>query len=450
MRIELTAPGRFTDLLRHRYNLVDIPRITGITIDSRQARAGDLFISIVGNQCDGHDFAHLAIKSGAVAVMAERDIPGLPSKAIVIPTTNTIRELGDLAQVWRDMYSPRTIGITGSNGKTTTKNLSVSVLKKRYSVLGTEHSYNSTIGLPLTLLRLGQKSEVLVLEMGSNCPGEIAYLARLSRPDVGLITNISETHVANLSNKEGVIREKQALFEALSPDGTAIVNVDDDAVARMGTRAWRFTYGLNHHADVSGCVEKTATGDELVVDTNLRIRLQQPGVHLARNVLAAVAVGLHFKVPPKMIKEAIEGSVLPSGRGELIQYNGVIFINDSYNANLASTLAGLEAMLQLTTEGRRIVVLGDMLELGRFSEEHHRLIGEYAAAQAIDEFFCYGPETRITYCTAISSGLKAHHFDDKSELSRTLAQSLATGDMVYVKGSRGMAMETVIEDIIQR
>jgi len=171
MRIELTAPGRFTELLRHRYDRMDIPRITGITIDSRQARVGDLFISIVGNQCDGHDFAHLAIESGAVAVMAERDIPGLPSKAIVIPTTNTIRELGDIAQVWRDMYSPRTIGITGSNGKTTTKNLSVSILKKKYSVLGTEHSYNSTIGLPLTLLRLGQKSEVLVLEMGSNSPG---------------------------------------------------------------------------------------------------------------------------------------------------------------------------------------------------------------------------------------------------------------------------------------
>lgn len=450
MRIELTAPGRFTELLRHRYSLVGIPRITGITIDSRLARAGDLFVSIVGDRSDGHDFAHLAVESGAVAVMAEREITGLPSKAAVIPTTDTIRELGALAQAWRDMYSPRTIGITGSNGKTTTKNLSVSVLQKRYSVLGTEHSYNSTIGLPLTLLRLGQKSEVLILEMGSNRPGEIAYLARLSRPNVGLITNVSETHVANLSNKEGVIREKQALFESLSPDGTAIVNVDDDAVARMETRAWRFTYGLDRRADVSGRVEKTAEGDELVVDTDLRIRLQQPGVHLARNVLAAVAIGLHFKVPPKLIREAVEESALPSGRGELIQYNGVTFINDSYNANLASTLAGLEAMLQLPTGGRRIVVLGDMLELGRFSEEHHRLIGEYAAAQGIDEIFCYGPETRTTYCTAMSSGLKAHHFDDKSELSRTLAQSLVTGDMVYIKGSRGMAMETVIEEAIQR
>jgi len=447
MRIELVEPERFTRLLQDRYDLKSIPEIRGITIDSRKTRAGDLFVPIVGSRADGHDFAFEATEAGAVTVMAERDISPLSPPTVVIRVPDNIRELGALAQAWREMYAPRVVAITGSNGKTTTKNLVAEVLAKQYKVLGTESSYNSTIGLPLTLLRLGKENEIVVLELGSNRPGEIAYLARLARPEVGLITNVSETHVAHLKDKEGVIREKAALFKALPPDGTAVVNLDDPAVASMETPARRYTYGFDHPADVTGRYEEAAASGELVVGTDLRIRLPQTGAHLAENTLAAAAMAAHFEVPPEMIKDAIEGFTPPPGRGEIFQFDGVTVIDDSYNANLASTLAGLETLLRLPSEGRRIAVIGDMLELGRFSEEHHRRIGEFAAARGINLMLCYGPETRGTYCTALSAGLEAHHFGDKSELSHTLARTVAAGDVVYVKGSRGMAMETVIKEV---
>ncbi len=450
MRVELTEPDQFTRLLGDRYGLEDLPEITGITIDSRKARAGDLFVPIVGSRVDGHDFARQAIEAGAVAVMVERDFSPTSPHAVVIRVSDNIRELGALAQAWREMYALPLVAITGSNGKTTTKNLVVKVLAKKFKVLGTESSYNSTIGLPLTLLRLGRGSEIGVLELGSNHPGEIAYLARLARPDVGLITNVSETHVAHLKDQEGVVREKEALFKALPPDGTAIVNVDDTAVDRMETSARRYTYGFSCPADVTGQHKETAAGGELLVGTDLCIRLPQAGRHLARNALAAAAVGMLFKVPPEMIKEAIEGFTLPPGRGEIYQRDGVTVIDDSYNANLVSTLAGLETLLRLPSGGRRIAVIGDMLELGRFSEEHHRRIGEFAAARGVDRLLCYGPETRATCCTALSAGLEVHHFGDKSELSHALSQTVTVGDVVYVKGSRGMAMETVIEEVFNR
>jgi len=171
---------------------------------------------------------------------------------------------------------------------------------------------------------------------------------------------------------------------------------------------------------------------------------------MARNALAAAAVGLLYGVPEEMIKEAIEGFTLPPGRGEIFRYDGVTVIDDSYNANLASTLAGLETLLQLPAEGRRIAVIGDMPELGRFSEEHHRRVGAFAAARGVDEILCYGPETRATYCTAMAAGLDANHFGDKSELSRILARDMSPGDVVYVKGGRSMTMETIIREVFDR
>ena len=446
MRTALADPAAFTGLLRSRYGLEQLPEVKGITIDSRKARPGDLFVPIVGSRVDGHDFIRQAVEAGAVAVMVERDIPPPAPPAVVIRVADNQRELGALAQAWRERYALPLVAITGSNGKTTTKNLVVDVLAKKFNVLGTEGSYNSTIGLPLTLLRLGGENEVAVLELGSNQPGEIAYLARLARPDVGLITNVSETHVAHLKDKAGVVREKEALLKALPPAGTAVVNLDDPAVAHMATPARRYTYSLDHPADVTGRYEEGETGGELAVDAELRIHLPLPGRHQAQNALAATAVGLLLGLPAAMIREAIEGGTLPPGRGEILQRNGVTVIDDSYNANLASTLAGLAALLRHPSGGRHIAVIGDMLELGRLSEEHHRQVGEYAAAHGVDALLCFGPETRATYCSALAAGLDAHHFGDKSELSRALAQTVRSGDVVYVKGSRGMAMETVIKE----
>ena len=450
MRISLAEPTRLRRLLAQRYNLPDFPEVGGISSDSREVEPGDLFVPIVGSRVDGHDFIPPAVAAGAVAVMAERDVPALQARFPLIRVPGTVSELGSLARSWLDEFDLPVVAITGSNGKTTTKNLAVAVLTQRYQVLGTQGSYNSTIGLPLTVLRLGAGDELAVLEMGSNHPGEINYLAALATPRVGLITNISATHVAYLEDKAGVVREKGALFQALPPDGTAVVNLDDPAVAAIPSPARRFTYGTTTAADVTGEYALGTSGGILTLDGGLEIRLPQPGAQLAQNALAAAALGLLLDVPPESIKSAIESFTLPPGRGEILRFNGITVIDDSYNANLASTLAGLETLLQLPSAGRRIAVLGDMQELGRFSEEYHRQVGTFAADLGIDALLCYGPETRETTSSALSSGLDARHFTDRSDLAHVLSRSVDTGDVIYVKGSRGMAMEVVIAEAFQR
>ena len=454
MRVELAEPNRFTRMLSYRYDRQDIPTITGITIDTRKVQPGDLFVPIAGSRVDGHDLAAQAVEAGAVALLVERKIPPLPTDPPVVMVADTIEELGSIAKSWRGTYTQPLVAITGSNGKTTTKNLAVEVLSSKYDVLGTEGSYNSTIGLPLTLMRLGEQHHMAVVELGSNQPGEIAYLAGIAQPVVALITNVRETHLEHLKNMAGVAREKCALFEALPASGTAVVNIDDPAIARMETPGHRLTYGFGldengNPADVKGRYIETENGGELVVGDDQRIRLPQIGEHLAYNALAAVAVASLFDIPQEAIQQAVENFQLPPGRGQITTHNGVTVIDDTYNANLSSTLAGLRTLLSLLSKGRRIAVLGDMLELGPLSAEHHRNVGEFAATQGVDELFCYGTES-LTICnSARSKGMTARHFENKSELSRALARTLTAGDVLYIKGSRGMAMETILTEVFK-
>lgn len=447
MRIELAKSARFTQLLKTRYGLDTLPDIGGITIDSRKAQKGDLFIAIAGNVVDGHDYLPQAMESGAVAAMIEREVEISSGDQALLKVANTIRELGELGRIWRELHPIPLFAITGSNGKTTTKNLVLSVLAQKYKVIGTSNSYNSTIGLPLTLLQVDHGDEIAVIEMGSNQPGEIAYLCSIAKPDTALITNISAAHVASLKSVEGVVQEKETLFHALPEKGTAIVNIDDPAIAKMETAAHRYTYSLERPADVTGKYEERESDAFLLIDPGNRIRLPMTGRHFAQNALAAVAVGLLFHVPEGDIQYGIENCPTPKGRGTRLQYNGISVIDDTYNANPASVLAGLETLEKLPTQGQRVVVIADMLELGHHSEAYHRQIGEFAAKHNVDILYCYGPETRSTYCTAIDAGLEAYHYTEKNTLIHALKQRVSEGDTVYLKGSRGMAMESVIQEV---
>ena len=446
MRISLPEPIKFSALLASEHQLSDPPTITGITIDSRKAASGDLFVAIKGARIDGHDKAAEAVRAGAVAVLAEGPLPDLPKSTTVINVKNTIFALGELAHAWRVMLDLPVIGITGSNGKTTTKNLVVDVLSKKFAVLGTDRSYNSTIGLPLTLLTTGSSNEVVVLEMGSNKPGEIERLAAIARPNYGLITNISEVHLAGLESAAGVTREKAQLFRAIDAAGTVFINLDDPAVAQMPSKGERITYSMVGAATFRGRYTETLRGGDLKVG-GLVISLPQAGIHLAQNALAAVAVGKTFKIDNAAIQSAIESFAIPSGRGEIFSHDGVMVIDDSYNANLASTMAGLRTLAAIPVKGRRIAVLGDMLELGPVSESHHRQVGEFAAGKGIQQLLCYGPESLYTCAAAEQLGLANIHFEDKTELAKILVNMVHAGDAVYFKGSRGMAVETIIDSI---
>jgi len=451
MRINVTEPERLSNLLRERYAREDIPPLTGISTDSREVRPGDLFIAIAGSRVDSHGLAGDAVAAGALAVLAEREIDGLPDNIPVLQTDGTIRELGAIAKAWRRIFTQPLIAITGSNGKTTTKNLILQVLGGKYDLLGTTGTFNSRIGLPMTLLQLSETAKVIIVELGSNQPGEIAYLADIAQPVIGLVTNVNETHVAFLKDSAGVAQEKAALFKALPLSGTAIVNLDDPTVSAMETEAERLTYGLvndgEHEPDIVGGYDTSDNHGFLLIGADMRIRLPNPGRHMAQNALAAVAVGILYGLPMNDIKDAIEGFALSPGRGEVFQREGVTVINDTYNANLASAQAGLDTMADFEIGGRRIAVLGDMLELGVLSSDHHRLLGEYVAGKGVDELFCYGPESRITCESARAAGTAARHFDDKTALGQALAQAMAAGDLIYFKGSRGMAMETVIKEL---
>ncbi len=249
MRIALAEPGKFSQFLAQHYGWASTPEIGGVSIDSRKVEPGDLYVPIIGAKVDGHDFIDQAIGAGASAILAEKDISiDLP----VAHCANSIKEMGRLANQWRKQFDAPVLAITGSNGKTTTKTLIRDVLKQKFNVLATERSFNSTIGLPLTLFSIGHEHHIVIVELGSNQPGEIAYLASIAEPTVGLVTNVSDTHLELLGSLEGVAREKGALFNALGKDGVAIVNLDDPAVAAMETNARRFTYSLRRSADVRG------------------------------------------------------------------------------------------------------------------------------------------------------------------------------------------------------
>lgn len=443
MRIALAEPRKFSQFMAQHYGWASAPEIGGVSIDSREVEPGDLYVPIIGANVDGHDFIDQAIAAGASAILAEKvlsiDLP-------VARCENSIKEIGKLANLWRKQFDAPVLAITGSNGKTTTKALIRDVLEQKFNVLATERSFNSTIGLPLTIFSIGHEHQIVIVELGSNQPGEIAYLSSIAEPTVGLVTNVSDTHLELLGSLEGVAREKGALFNALSKVGVAIVNLDDPIVAAMETSAKRFTYSLQGDADVRGQRLDKANTPQMIINDDFTLNIPQAGSKHAQNALAASAAGLFFGLSNREIKAGIESFTPPPGRGGILNYDGVTLIDDSYNANLASTLAGIQTMLNMPTKGRRIAVFGDMLELGHYSEEHHRRVGEFIATNGINELFCFGPATRATCCGALEKGLAARHYDDKASLASELAAMVHSGDLVYIKGSRSMAMETIIEE----
>ena len=447
MRITLAEPRRFNELLRQRYELPSRSVVRGVTIDSRTVRPGDLFIAIVGSRVDGHEKVAEAVAAGAVAVMVENDV-SIPGGAASIRTNDNVKEFGRLAAEWHGMFRIPVVGITGSNGKTTTKDLLAAILRRKYHVLASERSMNSTTGLPLTLLRQEEAHEVAVIELGANKPGEIAYLTRLARPSLGLITNVSLTHVEYFHDLAGVVQEKTKLFRGLPPEGIAYINADVPELVEQDVPCRRYSYGFHEDAQLVGVHNSSPDGDTLSVGGRFTINLPQPSFYLAQNVLAATAVALNLGMTEEDIRLAVESFRIPRGRGVISNYNGITVIDDTWNANLVSTLAGLEMLDGMATTGRRIVVFGDMLELGTFSTQHHKQAGQAMAEHRIDELLCYGPAAQATCDAAAEAGVKARHFDTKEQLCRALADEVQAGDIVYAKGSRAMAMETVITEVL--
>jgi len=437
----------------------------GISTDSRTVTEGELFIALKGSRFDGHHYVLEALekKAGGVVIEEEKvgDIRwnGYRAKA-VIAVKDTLFALGNIALDWRLKYRTPLVALTGSNGKTTTKEMIAACLETTFPILKTKGNLNNLIGLPLTLLTLTEKERVVVLEMGMNVPGEIRRLTEIAEPDVGLITNIQKVHLEGMESLERLKEEKGELFRKMRRDGTILVNQDDPRVVELASDypGQKITFGIEHPAEVMA-KEIRLGGAEgtfftLILEGEaMEIHLRLLGRHFIPNALSAIAVACLFGVEVKQVKEALENFQSIPMRMEIVPLKGgKTLINDAYNANPHSMGLALETLVEAKGEGRAIAVLGDMLELGNFTKEAHEQLGEKVSELSIDFLLALGEEAPIVVESAIRHGFpleRVRVVESHSEAISILKQMIQNGDWILVKGSRRMAMEKIVEGLTE-
>ena len=415
-----------------------------IVTDSRKVHYGTLFAALPGSNVDGHDFAGSAVKLGAAALLVNRrlslDIPQLVVADVLLA-------LGKLAAMLRQRIDPVVVGITGSNGKTTVKEMVASILRLEADVLATSGNFNNELGVPLSLFGLEPRHRYAVLEMGASKSGDIAYLAGIAKPDISLITNIGPAHLHGFGSEEGVARAKGEIFAALPAGGTAIINADEpwsDLWAEMNSAAHSLTFGSQPGSDVQ-LLENQGQPRIFTPGGEFELRLSLPGRHNLINATAAAAVALALGVDLSKIQQGLESVKPMPGRLNLIRTNaGWSILDDTYNANPASLYSALQVLSG--AQGTPWLVLGDMKELGKGSRKMHWEVGEAAKAMGVGQLFTIG---EMSSFTAQAFGEGAEHFEDRDELAAALCSRLRPGVICLVKGSRSMGMEAIVEAITE-
>ena len=418
--------------------------ITGITTDSREVQTGDLYIALQGEKVNGHQFLNHVEKSGAVAALVEKNDKKLNIQQIEVG--NPLLEIGKIANEWRSRFEIPVIGITGSNGKTSTKELLVHVLSDDFNVHATEGNFNTNIGLPLTLLQMNLSHNISILEMGASIPGEIETLCNISMPTHGLITNIAPAHLEGFGSIENIAHEKGALFRSLESNGIGFFNKTDDMINDISFKGKRITFGLSAECDFPADIYQEEDGTlTLILDAN-EIPTGSHNLSFIKNSIAVSAIAITLGISWDTLKTKLRSFTAPYGRCNVKHFNDVTVIDDTYNANLASSLAALEYLSAFSGNGRRIFVFGDMFELGPTSIEQHRRIGEKCSELGLDGVYTLGEHTKHTD-SAISNSVEHSHFNSKENLIISLKENIEAGDKILFKGSRGMAMEKVIKGV---
>jgi UDP-N-acetylmuramoyl-tripeptide--D-alanyl-D-alanine ligase len=433
--------------------------IAGVSIDSRTVKAGELFVALRGDRFDGHDFVPDAVRKGAWGALIERPALGSINNAVggtgrVIPVEDTLLALQEMSLLHRQRFSLPVIGVTGSNGKTTTKEMLACILQQRGPVLKNEGNLNNHIGVPLTLFKLSDRHQSAVIEMGMSGPGEIAVLTRLAIPLVGIITNVGPAHLEFLHTTDAVAQAKGELLQGMRTDGTAVLNADDRyfETLREMFPGRTVEFGITGNADVRATdiiPLRDATDMTLHAEgRSVTLRLRTVGRHNVSNALAAAAAATTLAVPLETVKIGLEGFQPVALRSELREVQGRTVLADCYNANPASMQAALETLVALGKR-RTVAVLGDMLELGETTVEAHRNIGRAAARLHIDLLIGVGPLGRHIAEGARAAGMaedQAVEAETPSRAAALLRERSRAGDAVLVKGSRGMKMETILEE----
>ena len=425
--------------------------LLNVSIDSRTIQKGDTFLPLRGKNYDGHKFVPNAIRSGALGIIVERKWFDTHGKNLSIPTIiveNTKQFLLKLAQWQLQNVNPIAIGITGTNGKTTVKNLLSSFLSTIAPTHFTLGNYNNSIGLPLSLLNLSMQHKFSVLEMGASEKGEIDFLANLTKPKCGIITNIGIAHLDGFGDEKIIAQEKSALFKHLPKDGVAFVNLDDRFISQFETKASLITFSFKNGSENQARIIATDSLGCIEFDLNgCRFKMPVPGIGFAKSALTSIVVAKYFGVPSEKIIQQLKNFKTEHGRMEKCEKDGITIIDDSYNANPSSVKNSIRAVGEMHCNGKRILVFGDMLELGKLAKKYHTIVADWAVNNKFSCLFTYGDLARAADESA--SAINIHeHFETHENLLERLQSVLETGDIVLVKGSRGMELEKIVEGLL--
>jgi len=440
------------------YNPDNIGLIRNVTIDSREIKKGSLFIAIKGKRFDGHSFVRKAVKKGAALLMINKnklnefDDVDLP----IITVRNTTKALGDLAKLWRRKLNTRVVGITGSNGKTSTKDMLAALLNEKYSVNKTERNNNNNIGVPLTILATNEKQDILVVELGTNHFGEIKYSAEILEPDYVLITNVGSSHLKYLKSKKGVLKEKFALFEEAKKNaGKIFINYDDPLLKKYsGKFNNSISFGFDKKVDVSGRVINYTDDGRPVIEVMKKNKkyintLPLYGEQNAKNFLASMSIALEMGLTKKQINKGTKKFHVSPGRLNVQQYKNFLLIDDTYNASPESTKAAIELVEKIKSFHRKVLILGDMLELGKDKIKLHCALSSAVIKCRIDEVYSIGSGMKALCDKLINKNVITINFKKRESLKKFLLGYNPTGAAILVKGSRGMQMEEFASIILR-
>ncbi len=433
--------------------------INGISTDTRSIKQGEIFFALEGENYDGHKFVEQAIHNGAAGAVISSGKKAAYSfhngfkKCALLEVADTLTALGELAKFYRNSLPASFIAVTGSNGKTTTKDMAYHVLRNFKSVSRSRKSFNNLIGVPLTIFETETAHDFCIVEMGTNAPGEIKRLSEIIFPDFAILTNISNAHLEGLENIEGVASAKSEFIENMAEDGTLITNADDDWCNQIADRfnGKVISFGFNQSADIKASnVKRNDSGFVFTVNDSLTVNLPVFGKHNIYNALAVIAMCDAVGVGIEVICDKFMDFKLPPMRMEKQICGGIVVVNDGYNSNPSSMSSALDEFSQLMTSGRKVLICGDMLELGNYAERLHKEVGAKVADANIDVLWTVGPLSRFVAEEAIANGMPRENIlscETSEEMCSFVASQLKKDDTVLIKGSRRMKLECVLRQI---
>ncbi|MBI45355.1 MAG: hypothetical protein CMG66_04225 [Candidatus Marinimicrobia bacterium] len=438
MRIKIEDKENFLEIFNQIYPNNKIEKINGVSIDSRLIENNDIFIPFKGVLFDGNQFIDSVLEKKGTICLSENN--RFINNNRVVSTSSNKQALSNLSQTWLQKMGSKIIAITGSNGKTTTKELLYHIIKDKYRCGKSKDNHNSTIGLPLSILNCKINDKYTVLELGANQPGEIKDLCEIVKPDLSLITNISNAHIENFKSLQDIAKTKSAIFSCLDKNGIAFVNLNDKIISNLPIKSNKVTFGFNEpKAQYNGIIinknKLKINNFEFIVPDNIS--------HLKEAILAVYAISKNLNVKDDEFINALKTFSVPGGRGKIKNINGLNIIDDAYNANPASMKFGIERLSSMKSNNRKILIIGDMLELGESSIDEHIKIGSLINSLDIDIVLTFGDTTQFTFKELNNNFIYKKHFTDIKHLKKCFNETVKQDDLIYIKGSRSMELERV-------